>query len=156
VVCLTTAWQTLASQPLFSTHKPAKQRWQTILAENPLGGIDTLIQGPRREFVTIVSNKLVADQNTRLAILAIASLNKQVKGLEADVSVLSDALQSSLKVSSERVDIIGKLQEDVSDWKTLAHSNKSWAIIGKVATFTVGIGVVATVVVVVKREFDDR
>lgn len=156
MVCLTTAWQTLASQPLFSTHKPTKQRWQTILANNPLGGIDTLIQGPRREFVTIVSNKLVADQNTRLAILAIASLNKQVKGLEADVSVLSDALQSSLKVSSERVDIIGKLQEDVSDWKTLAHSNKSWAIIGKVATFTVGIGVVATVVVVVKREFDDR
>jgi len=156
VVCLTTAWQTLASQPLFSTPKPAKQRWQTILANNPLGGIDTLIQGPRREFVTIVSNKLVADQNTRLAILAIASLNKQVKGLEADVSVLSDALQSSLKVSSERVDMIGKLQEDVSDWKTLAHSNKGWATIGKVATFTVGIGVVATVVVVVKREFDDR
>jgi len=99
VVCLTTAWQTLASQSLFSTPKPAKQRWQTILANNPLGGIDTLIQGPRREFVTIVSNKLVADQNTRLAVLAIASLNKQVHSLEAEASVLDNALQSSLKVS---------------------------------------------------------
>lgn len=113
-----------------------------------------MIQGPRREFVMIIAKRIVADQNTTNAILAIGKLNQQVRSLELDLSALSASHQSILTTKSEQADLIGQLREDVDDWKTLAHANKAWAQVGKVGTITVVVTGIVVGVIVLKREFD--
>jgi len=121
---------------------------------NTLGGVDTMIQGPRREFVAIIANRIVADRNMTNAVLAISNQNRQLRSCEADVAVLNGALQSTLAAKSELSTHIGQLQDTILNMQGKVSANKAWATVGKVGVITVVATGVVVGAIAIKQAFD--
>lgn len=150
-----TAWCGLASQSLTSSRatKAYKAAWQTLLVENPIGGVDTMIQGPRREFVMIIANRVVADQSILNAVQAISNLHKQIWSLEGEVKIVRGSIDNCLADNADLSLAIGVLREENADVKTFAHAQKGWATVGKVQTIIIVVAAIIVSVIVIKTEF---
>ena len=112
-----------------------------------------MIQGPRREFVMIIANRVVADRSIMNAVQALGNLHKQIWSLEGEVEIIHGSLQNCLDANEKLSKSIGALREENTDIRTFAHAQKGWATVGKVQTIIIVVAAIIVSVIVIKTEF---
>jgi len=147
-VCLTIVSLTSFSQPQGSSSAP-KQRWQSLLVSNSLGGVDTLIQGPRREFVLMATYRLITDDNMGNVVRQMSAKNKVIMSLENELSFKNKALIECANSAQERFDEMGRMQSERNEALERSASQKGWATVGRVGTAIVCVGAAALLTVVI-------
>ena len=139
MICLMIASLTACSQTL-----QPKPRWMSLLV-----GSDTLVMGPRSEFVLMASKRIVVDNMQTNAIFQISRLNKIVSSQDAEIDFLHRAMNAQADEVRLMAGERNGLREDLNDCRIHAAKDKGWATTGKVAVGIVSVGVLGVITVAV-------
>jgi len=123
---------------------PSKPRWQTLLV-----GRDTLVQGPRSEFVLFGAKRIVSDNLRRNYAFRMAEEIKKSQSLEAELDFTRTSRDAAVMTANGRLAEIGRLRTDLDACQKQCARDKGWAQVGRTGTVVicVGVAVVSTLLI---------
>jgi len=120
-----------------------------------LVGSDTLVQGPRREFVMFAANREVSDVTVRNFAFRMNQKTKIIRSLEEELDFTRLSRDEAVATCRERLDEIGRLKKDLDTCNEKKASQRTWATIGKGTGIVVGVGAAFGLATLLKQSIAD-
>ena len=135
----------MTALPMCFSQTPTKQRWQTLLV-----GRDTLVQGPRSEFVLFGAKRMVSDNLRRNYAFRMAEEIKKSQSLEAELDFTRTTRDAAVMTSNSRLKEIGLLRTERDECRKQCAKDKGWAQAGRIGAVVVcvGVAVIGTVAII--------